>query len=262
MLASLLFIFSVGAVAGFIAGLFGIGGGIVIVPALIFGLKAQGIDESLVIHMAIGTSLATIAVTGASSAFGHWQKGAVSRGMLAGMLPGLMAGAVLGGVIASLIQAAMLELFFGLFLIVIAIRMMVTQKPPTAGEVASRWAMGAAGTVIGAFSALFGVGGGVLSVPWLIRSGATLKRAIGTSAACGFPIAVFGALTFLVTGLDAAALPAYATGYLYWPAFLGMVVCSVPTARLGVMAAHYLPSTLLKRLFSFLILLIGLRLVV
>ena len=118
----------------------------------------------------------------------------------------------------------------------------------------------AAGTVIGAFSALFGIGGGVLSVPWLLRSGASMTRAIGTSAACGIPIAAFGAVTFVVTGYRDAALPDYATGFLYWPAFLGMLLCSVPAARLGVAAAHRLPAGLLRKLFALLIMLVGIKL--
>jgi uncharacterized protein len=260
MLASLLFIFSVGAVAGFIAGLFGIGGGVVIVPALIVALNHQGIDPEIVIHLAIGTSLATIAVTGASSAYGHWRQGAVARELLMRMLPGLIAGSVLGGVIASLIRADLLERFFGLFLILLALRLMLSRMPSPREEGAGRFVMASAGTVVGAFSALFGIGGGLLSVPWLVRCGATLQRAIGTSAACGFPIALVGALTFVVTGLGDGRLPPGSTGYLYWPAFAGMIVCSVPLARLGVLVAHRLSALLLRRLFALMILGIGVRL--
>ncbi len=259
MLLSFLYFSLVGSVAGFVAGLFGIGGGVVIVPALLFAFAQQGIDGSVMTHMAIGTSLATIAVTGSSSAFGHWQRGAVARPLLARLLPGLIAGAILGGVLASVLPAAQLQTLFGLFLILLALRLLFSRMPTAANEGAGGLQTMGAGTVIGAFSALFGIGGGVLSVPWLLRSGASMTRAIGTSAACGIPIAAFGALTFVVTGYRHAALPDYATGFLYWPAFLGMVLCSVPSARLGVAAAHRLPAGLLRKLFALVIMLVGIK---
>ncbi|MDW5376022.1 sulfite exporter TauE/SafE family protein [Halomonas sp. HP20-15] len=259
MLLSFLYFALVGGVAGFVAGLFGIGGGVVIVPALLFAFAQQGIDASVMTHMAIGTSLATITVTGSSSAFGHWQRGGVAKPLLVRLLPGLIAGAVLGGMLASVLPAAQLQTLFGLFLILLALRLLFSRMPTAAGERAGGLQTTAAGTVIGAFSALFGVGGGVLSVPWLLRSGASMTRAIGTSAACGIPIAAFGALTFVVTGYRHAALPDYASGFLYWPAFLGMVLCSVPAARLGVAAAHRLPAGLLRKLFALVIMLVGLK---
>lgn len=261
MLLSLLFYCLVGGVAGFIAGLFGIGGGVVIVPALLFAFAQQGIDATVMTHMAIGTSLATIAVTGSSSAFGHWQRGAVARSLLVRLLPGLIAGAVLGGLLASVLPAAQLQLLFGVFLILLALRLLLSRMPGASNEGAGTLETFGAGTVIGTFSALFGIGGGVLSVPWLLRSGASMTRAIGTSAACGIPIAAFGALTFVATGYRHAALPDHASGFLYWPAFLGMVLCSVPFARLGVAAAHRLPADLLRKLFALVIMLVGLKII-
>jgi hypothetical protein len=262
MLSALLFFCLVGAVAGVIAGLFGIGGGVVIVPALIVALNQQGVEPSVVIHLAIGTSLAIITVTGASSALGHWKKGAVVTALLGRMLPGLMLGAVIGGVIAGQLRAELLERYFGLFMLVLALRMLLARPPTQGRQPAGRPAMLAAGTFIGSFSALFGVGGGVLSVPWLSRNGATLARAIGTSAACGLPIAAVGAATFLITGQGQANLPAYSTGYLYWPALAGIALFSVPCARLGVRLAHHLSQRLLRRLFALLMLLVGLNLIV
>ena len=260
MLLSLLFYCLIGSVAGFAAGLFGIGGGVVIVPALLLAFAKQGIDASVMTHMAIGTSLATIAVTGSSSAFGHWRRGGVAKPLLIRLLPGLITGAILGGLLASVLPAAQLQTLFGLFLTLLALRLLFSRMPTVANERAGGLQTITAGTVIGAFSALFGIGVGVLSVPWLLRSGASMTRAIGTSAACGIPIAAFGAVTFVVTGYRDAALPDYATGFLYWPAFLGMLLCSVPAARLGVAAAHRLPAGLLRKLFALLIMLVGIKL--
>nr|WP_163503786.1 sulfite exporter TauE/SafE family protein [Halomonas socia] len=262
MLSALLFFCLVGAVAGVIAGLFGIGGGVVIVPALIVALNQQGVDPAVVIHLAIGTSLAIITVTGASSALAHWQQGAVVVALLKRMLPGLMLGAVLGGLIAGQLRAELLERYFGVFMLLLALRMLLARPPAEGRQPAGTPAMFAAGMLIGTFSALFGVGGGVLSVPWLARSGATLARAIGTSAACGLPIAAVGAATFMLTGQGQASLPAYSTGYLYWPAFAGIALFSVPCARLGVRLAHHLSPRLLRRLFALLMLLVGLKLII
>lgn len=261
MLPALVFSCFVGALAGVIAGLFGIGGGVVIVPALIVALEHQGVDPTVVIHLAIGTSLAIITVTGASSAWGHWKQGAVAVILLRRMLPGLMLGAVSGGLIAGQLQAELLERYFGVFMLLLALRMLFAKPPKEGRQPAGVPAMFAAGTLIGTFSALFGVGGGVLSVPWLARSGASLGRAIGTSAACGLPIAAVGAATFMLTGQGHSALPAFSTGYVYWPAFAGIALFSVPFARLGVMLAHDLSPRLLRRLFALLMLLVGVKLI-
>jgi uncharacterized membrane protein YfcA len=262
MLSALLFFSLVGAVAGVMAGLFGIGGGVVIVPALIVALNQQGVDPGVVAHLAIGTSLGIITVTGASSALGHWKQGAVAIELLRSMLPGLMLGAVIGGLIADQLPAELLERYFGVFMLLLALRMLFAKPPGEGQQLAGLPVMVAAGTLIGTFSALFGVGGGVLSVPWLAKNGASLARAIGTSAACGLPIAAVGAATFMVTGQGQSTLPAYSTGYLYWPAFVGIALFSVPCARLGVRLAHHLSPQLLKRLFALLMLLVGFKFII
>ncbi|MAY70112.1 sulfite exporter TauE/SafE family protein [Halomonas litopenaei] len=261
MLAALLFFSAVGGLAGLVAGLFGIGGGIIIVPALSLALAHQGVEAGLVMHLAIGTSLAIIVVTGASSAFSHWRKGAVSLDLLARMLPGLMCGAVLGGLVAEQLDAQQLERYFGVFMLLLALHMLLSRGVSEADSGAGRPAMFAAGTAIGTFSALFGVGGGVLSVPWLARNGAGVTHAVGTSAACGLPIAAAGAITFLFTGLGHAGLPSGSSGYLYWPAFFGVALFSVPAARLGAKLAHFLPPHRLRQLFAAVMLVVGLKLI-
>ncbi|MBY5927396.1 MULTISPECIES: sulfite exporter TauE/SafE family protein [Halomonas] len=261
MLAALLFFCAVGGVAGLAAGLFGIGGGVIIVPALASALAFKGVDEALIMHLAIGTSLAIIVVTGASSAFGHWKKGAVSRDLLVLMLPGLICGAVLGGLVADHLDGRQLERFFGVFMLLLAAHMLLSKRVSEKAHVSGRPAMFAAGTTIGTFSALFGVGGGVLSVPWLARNGAGLTHAIGTSAACGLPIALVGALTFMMTGLGHAGLPEGSLGYLYWPAFAGVAMFSVPAARCGAKLAHYLSPERLRTLFALVMVVVGITLV-
>lgn len=250
---------ALGAVAGTLAGLFGIGGGLVIVPALAAAFAVHGVAEPVIMHLAIGTSLATIVITGSSSAWGHYKKGNIRRDWFMLLLPGLLLGAVSGVFIAANLSSGALGSLFGIFLLIVGGRMILV-KEVAAGKLApSRWVMLVAGAVIGGFSALFGIGGGTLSVPWLARCGATMKQAVGTSAACGMPIAVVGAATFIVTGWGVPDLPAGTTGYVLWPAFLAIVVTSVPFARVGVRLANVLPAKKLKIAFALLLLVVGAR---
>lgn len=250
---------ALGAAAGTLAGLFGIGGGLIIVPVLVFAFGLQGVDASVAMHLAIGTSLATIVVTSASSTWGHIRKGSVRRHWFLALLPGLMLGAIGGVFIAGALSGGLLGTLFGLFVISVAIKMALGLGPKPGAASPGRLAMGVAGLVIGAISALFGIGGGTLSVPWLSRAGASMTHAVGTSAACGVPIALVGALTFIVTGWGHPDLPPWSTGFVLWPAFLGIVLASVPFARLGVRLAHALPATALRLGFSALLTLVGIK---
>ncbi|MDX5379692.1 MAG: sulfite exporter TauE/SafE family protein [Halomonas sp.] len=248
-----------GAAAGTMAGLFGVGGGLIIVPALVFAFGFQGIDGAVTMHLAVGTSLATILVTGTSSAWAHYQRGSIRREWFLSLLPGLMLGAVAGVFVAGALSGGRLGTLFGVFVVLMALRMALGIGPKAGRAAPGRLAMGLAGGVIGGVSALFGIGGGTLCVPWLSRCGASMTQAVGTSAACGLPIALFGALTFIVVGWGHPALPVGATGFVMWPAFLGIVVASVPFARLGVRLAHVLSPRVLRLAFAALLLTVGLR---
>ncbi|MGO2131398.1 MAG: sulfite exporter TauE/SafE family protein [Halomonas sp.] len=250
---------ALGAVAGTLAGLFGIGGGLVIVPALAAAFVVHGVAEPVIMHLAIGTSLATIVITGSSSAWGHYKKGNIRRDWFMLLLPGLMLGALSGVFIASSLSSGALGSLFGVFLLIVAGRMIAVKEIAEGRQAPSRWIMLVAGALIGGFSALFGIGGGTLSVPWLARCGATMRQAVGTSSACGMPIAVVGAATFIATGWGVPDLPAGATGYVLWPAFLAIVVTSVPFARVGVRMASVLPAKKLKIAFAVLLLIVGVR---
>ena len=259
MLLILLGYLALGAAAGTMAGLFGVGGGLIIVPALVFAFGLQGVAPEVTMHLAVGTSLATIVVTGASSSWAHHQKGSIHREWFLALLPGLLLGAIGGVFVAGALSGGVLGTLFGLFVIAVAVRM-VLDRGPVPGTVApGRAGMALAGGVIGGVSALFGIGGGTLCVPWLTRCGAQMTRAVGTSAACGIPIALFGAATFAVVGWGNPQLPAGATGFVMWPAFLGIVLASVPFARLGARLAHRLPARVLKLAFAALLTLVGLR---
>lgn len=259
MLLILLGYLALGAAAGTMAGLFGVGGGLIIVPALVVAFGLQGVAPEVIMHLAVGTSLATIVVTGASSAWAHHQKGSIHREWFLALLPGLLLGAIGGVFVAGALSGGVLGTLFGLFVIAVAVRMVLDRGPVPGSVAPGRAGMALAGGVIGGVSALFGIGGGTLCVPWLTRCGAQMTRAVGTSAACGIPIALFGAATFAVVGWGNPQLPAGATGFVMWPAFLGIVLASVPFARLGARLAHRLPARVLKLAFAALLTLVGLR---
>jgi uncharacterized membrane protein YfcA len=248
-----------GGLAGTLAGLFGIGGGLIIVPALVFAFELQGVAPENLMHLAVGTSLSTIVVTGASSAWGHYRRGSVDRDGFLALLPGLVLGAIAGVFVADGLSGGALGRLFGVFLLAVAAKMALGLGPRSGQRPPRRGVMGLAGGVIGGVSALFGIGGGTLCVPWLTRCGAPMTRAVGTSSACGLPIAAFGATTFIVVGWGEPSLPAGALGYVMVPALVGIVVASVPFARVGVRLAHRLPARLLRLSFAGLLAVVGLK---
>ncbi|WP_447893734.1 sulfite exporter TauE/SafE family protein [Vreelandella sp. GE22] len=248
-----------GAAAGTMAGLFGVGGGLIIVPALVFAFNLQNVAPEITMHLAVGTSLATIVVTGTSSTLGHYRKGSIHRPWFIALLPGLMLGAIGGVFIAGNLSGTVLGTLFGVFVLLLAGKMVLGLKPKPGSIAPGKIAMTIAGGIVGGISALFGIGGGAMTVPWLSRCGATMTQAVGTSAACGLPIALVGALTFIVVGWNNALLPAWSTGFIMWPAFSGIVLASVPFARVGVKLAHVLSARVLRLSFALLLAVVGLR---
>lgn len=250
-----------GAVAGLISGLFGLGGGVVIVPILIFSFTAQGMSAEVLTHLAIGTSLATIVITSISSVITHHRHGAVLWHVVRWLTPGICLGAALGAIFAISITGPALQLAFGVFLCLVALKMAFSVNPEGAARMPGAFGKTAVGGVIGFVSSLFGIGGGSLTVPFLTWVKVPVKNAVGTSAACGFPIALSGALTYFAKGYGDAGLPAGALGYLYLPAFIGIIVSSTVFARVGARLAHRLPGLLLSRGFALLLIIIGVRFV-
>lgn len=248
-----------GAFAGLLAGLLGVGGGLIIVPILALSFAAQGVAGEVQMHLAIGTSLATIIFTSISSVTAHHRRGAVEWPVFHALTPGIVVGALLGALIARWLPTPSLRTLFGLFELFVALQMALNLKPASHRVLPGMLGMSSAGGVIGALSALVGIGGGTLTVPFLLWCNVTIQRAIATSAACGLPIAVAGAIGFVLSGWDNPHLPAASSGYLYWPALLGVVASSVLFAPLGAGLAHALPTAVLKRLFALLLLGLALR---
>ena len=251
-----------GAFAGFIAGLFGVGGGIIMVPVFVFCFEAQGFNPSVLTHMAIASSLACIVFTSLSSTRKHHLLGAVDWRVLFKTAAGIVAGSILGVLLALQLEGGALRVLLGLFVIFIALKMAFDQgKTYVARETLSKRLMLPAGLVIGGVSSLFGIGGGTLSVPFFYRLGMPMGRVVGTAAACGFPIALVGATANIAFNLDSTLTPEYSWGYVYLPAVAVVSVCSVAFARLGAQSAQSMNSEVLKKLFSACLLLIGIKFV-
>jgi uncharacterized membrane protein YfcA len=247
-----------GALSGLLAGLLGLGGGVIVVPSLILLYGYLGFVTDWIPHMAVGTSLATIIGTGAASTFAHHRRGAVRWDLFLGLAPWIGAGALVGAGIAGVLPQLWLQRLFGVFLLYVGVRMLWRRSGPAAeGKPPGILALGLSGTGIGALSSLVGIGGGTLTVPFLNRSGLDMRRAVATSSACGLPIAVAGAIGFVVAGWSRDGLPIGSTGFVYWPAVGGILLASVPMAPVGARLAHTLPTITLKRIFGVLVLLMG-----
>lgn len=248
-----------GIFAGFLAGLLGVGGGLVIVPVLVFIFAAQGFPAEQVMHLALGTSLASIMFTSISSLRAHHAHGAVNWRVVRGITPGIVAGTLGGTVVAAQLSTTFLKVFFVVFLYYVATQMILNIKPKPSRELPGKAGMFGAGSVIGAVSSLVGIGGGTLSVPFMTWCNVKLHQAIGTSAAIGFPIAAAGAAGYVANGWALVTLPAYSLGFVYLPALAGLVVSSVLTAPFGARLAHRLPVARLKKFFALLLYVLGTR---
>lgn len=249
----------IGAFAGFAAGLFGVGGGLIIVPLLYLVFTQMGIPADVVMHLALGTSLATIIVTSISSLMAHNKNGAVLWPVFKNLAPGLIIGSFLGAGIAGLLSREYLQLIIGLFVIWVAYKMLrgakkvVDQSKP----LPSTQQQLLAGGGIGLASAIFGIGGGSLTVPYLNNNGVIMQKAVGTSAACGLPIAIAGALGFMFFGMKEHIHVANTIGFVHVYAFLGISIMSFFTAKFGAKVAHILSPVILKKCFAVMLFSIG-----
>lgn len=259
---TLLLYLATGAVAGVLAGLLGVGGGLIIVPALVFIFATQGVPDAIAMHMALGTSLATIVMTSISSVHAHHKRGAVLWQIVWRLTPGIVMGTLMGAMLADMLSSGTLKRIFGIFALLVALRMGLGAKPAPHRRLPGRSGMGLAGGIIGGVSAIVGIGGGSLTVPFLTWRKVGVHNAVATSSACGLPIALAGSLGFIITGWNETALPAYSSGYIYWPAMAGIATASVLFAPLGARLAHALPADTLKKFFAIFLALLGARMLV
>jgi uncharacterized membrane protein YfcA len=240
-----------GLCTGFLAGLLGIGGGMLMVPFITIILSGQGVAPDLAVKMAIATSMATIIFTSISSVRAHHKRGTVRWEIVKRLAPGIVLGSALASVgVFALLKGAWLALFFAAFVSFSATQMLLDKKPKPSRTLPGTAGQIGAGTVIGFLSGLVGAGGGFVSVPFMTWCNVAIHNAVSTSAALGFPIALANALGYVVAGQGVAGLPAGSLGYISLPALVVIATASVVMAPLGVRAAHALPVKSLKRVFA------------
>ena len=251
---------ALGAFVGFFAGLFGVGGGLVLVPVLLFLFDAQHFPTEHAMHVALGTSMATILFTSLASLRKHHQHSAVNWRVVHSITPGILLGTGLGALLAASIPTRGLGIFFSLFVYFAATQILLDRRPPSSRQLPGMVGMTAVGTFTGWISSLVSIGGGTVIVPFLIWCNVPLRHAICTSAAIGFPIAVGGTLGYIATGMNISILPAPNLGFVYLPALFWIALASISTAPLGAMAAHHIKVGLLRKLFAVLLLVLATKL--
>lgn len=245
---------ALGAVAGFLGGMFGLGGGTVLVPVLLMLFEAQQFPAEHAMHLALGSSMAIIFFTALASMRKHHQHGAVNWRVVFGITPGVLLGTTLGTLFAASVSPHFLTIFFALFVYFAAMQILLDIRPHAARQLPGMAGITLMGTFTGWLSTLVSVGGGTMTVPFLIWCNVPIRHAIGTASAIGFPIAVGGTLGYIFTGMHATGLPSSTLGYVYLPAMLGCALASIITAPLGAKTAHRINVALLRKIFAVLLL--------
>lgn len=246
-----------GALAGYLGGLLGLGGGLIIVPTLYFLFNEQQFAPAVVMHMAVASSLASVIFTAISSLRAHHRRGAVRWDLVRRIVAGLVLGCGIGALLTDALPADGLRRVFGVFELLFAIQIATSYRPDASPRVPTLAAILAAGVFVGTTSTMLGIGGGVTTVMLLLLIGVPIHHAVGTAAACGLPIAIAGTAGMILTGLGNPALPAMTTGYVYWPAVAGVAMASVLTAPLGAATAHAMPVAGLRRVFAVVLAIVG-----
>ena len=247
---------------GFFAGLLGIGGGAVMVPLLVLVFTAQGLPADHIMHIALGTSMAAITFTSIASMRAHHAHGAVDWSIARAIAPGILVGSFCAALVAGVIARRPLAIMFTVLVFYAATQILLDLRPKHSRELPGWAGLFAAGALIGAVSSLLAAGGAFLCIPFLAWCKVPLRRAIGTAAAVGLPIALAGTLGYVVQGLRADGLPALSFGYVYLPALVLVVATSMLAAPLGARIAHRLPVKRLRIIFAVLLYALAVRMLV
>ena len=248
-----------GLLTGLVAGLLGVGGGLIVVPSLLLIFTQQGFDSATIMQMILGTSLATIVITSMISSYAHHRHQAVQWRVVLRLTPMIILGTVSGAFLAAEMETRSLKIIFGLFEIGVALQMWLGLRPKGEAEDIGIGVYSVIGGGIGLISALVGIGGGTLTVPFLLWFKTNLRCAIATSAAVGIPIAIAGSVGYLLAGWSIETLEGPNLGFIYLPAFIAIVIGTILTAPLGAKLTHRLPLAVLKRTFALFLLLVGVR---
>jgi len=253
---------ALGAFVGFFAGMLGIGGGAIMVPLLVLLFDAQGLPKVHILHLAVGTSMGTILLTSLSSIRAHQSRGSIRWDIMRSMTPGILLGGLAGAALASQIPTGALAIAFTLIIFVSATNMILNRQPSPSRQLPGALGLSGIGAAIGGLSSVAAMGGGFASMPYMIWCNVPMIQAIGTAASLGFPIALAGTVGFIINGLQDSGLPAGSLGYVYLPAFAGIVLTSVFIAPVGATVAHRLPTRRLKQIFAILLYVLAVRMVI
>lgn len=253
---------AIGGLVGFAAGLLGIGGGVVMVPLLVWTFTSHGLTSEHVVHLAIGTSLAAMVFTSISSMRAHDARGGVDWTIARAMSPGMLTGSFIAALIAGLIPTRSLAVGFTVLVFYAATQILLNLKPPGSRDLPGPLGLFSAGAFIGAVSSLLAAGGAFLTIPFLSWCKVPLRRAIGTAAANGLPIAIAGTAGYILHGLRIDGLPRPSIGYVYVPALALVVTTSMLAAPLGARLAHSLPVKRLRTIFALLLYFFAVRMLV
>ncbi|TYK66339.1 sulfite exporter TauE/SafE family protein [Colwellia echini] len=248
-----------GSAVGFLAGLLGIGGGLIIVPALIYLLPMVGVSPDIVFPMALGTSLAAIVITSSSAAFAHHKNTNIPWQLAKKLMVLVAVGAFIGAFIADSLSAELLTGFFSIIVILLALYMLLSIKITKTRALPTGYVLQLLSFITGITSSLMGIAGGAILVPSLSFFGLPVRHAIGIATACGVVVALFGSIGYIITGLNQADLPQWSLGYIYLPALLGIVISSSLAAPLGVKLASKLPIKILKKFFAVFLIFVALK---
>ena len=252
-----------GAVVGFFAGLFGIGGGLVMVPVLSFLFSAQDFPPDRIMHLALGTSMAAIIFTSISSLRVHHINGAVNWNTVKLVTPGIISGTFCGVILVNSLSGRYLSIFIVLFIYYAATKMLINSTTSPSRNLPGKTGMFAAGWIIGGVSSLVAIGGGILTVPFLSACNVRLQHAIGTASAIGLPIAIVGTASYIASGIvQSQALPEYSLGYIYLPALIGIAVFSVISASIGAKVVHITQTKTIRKVFVILLYVLGTKMLV
>ncbi len=256
------FIFAaIGAVTGLFAGLLGLGGGLIIVPALLYVFSWQGLVEAHIMHIAVGTSLMTITLTSLSSMYAHHKHQNVNWSLVKKLVPSLIVGGFMGAYLATMLTSQFLQYAFALYMVFVAITMWFPFSSHNDERLLNRGTLLGVGGFVGSISALVGIGGGSLLTPYLLMAKQSMKSAIGTSAACGFPISIAAVIGFILFGQGSDVNNGWQTGFIHWQAFLGIISTSIVFAVVGARLTRYLPVKTLKQFFSMVLIVGGIYLI-
>ena len=252
--------FLIGAFAGTMSGLLGIGGGMVVVPGLVFMFAIMKMPSSIIMHMAIGTSLAVMVITTTRALMAHLRYRIKFWSIYRRIAPGVILGTIIGAFLAHFLHSQVLKIVFAVYVLLVALKMLLERKPNPRRQLPGPVGMSLTGVVIGTKSGLLGLGGGSISIPFLIFCNVAMRTAVVVTLAIGVTIAIVGSTSFAISGLYATGLPDWSTGYIHWPAWAFVAAGSLLFAPIGAKLSHRLPAPILKRVFALFLLLVAVQL--